>query len=88
MAAKLAVHFVADDPDPGLVTAMEAAFRDSGGDLVAVTAALLAHPAALGGSRRQGAPAVRFHRRRAAALGVPGDEVIGRWTRRSSAACC
>jgi uncharacterized protein (DUF1800 family) len=46
LAHKLAVHFVADDPDPGLVTAMEAAFRDSGGDLVAVTAALLAHPAA------------------------------------------
>jgi len=46
LARKLAVHFVADAPDPGLVAAMEAAWIDSGGDLLAVYAALLAHPAA------------------------------------------
>lgn len=46
IARKLAVHFVADDPDPGLVSAMSAAWSGSGGDLMAVYGALLAHPAA------------------------------------------
>ncbi|MCB1367867.1 MAG: DUF1800 family protein, partial [Rhodobacteraceae bacterium] len=46
IARKLAVHFVADDPDPALVVALEAAFRDSDGDLMQVYGALLAHPAA------------------------------------------
>lgn len=45
IARKLAVHFVADDPDPKLVAALEAVFRDSDGDLMQVYAALLAHPA-------------------------------------------
>ena len=46
IARKLAVHFVADDPDPGLVAAMTAAFRDTGGDLPSVYRAMLDHPAA------------------------------------------
>jgi uncharacterized protein (DUF1800 family) len=45
IARKLAVHFVADTPDPGLVDHVAAAFRDSDGDLLAVYAALLEHPA-------------------------------------------
>jgi uncharacterized protein (DUF1800 family) len=46
IAAKLARHFIADTPDPGLVATLERAFRDSGGALPAVYAAMLAHPAA------------------------------------------
>jgi uncharacterized protein (DUF1800 family) len=46
LARKLAVHFVADDPDPGLVAALAAAWRDGGGALRPVYAALLGHPAA------------------------------------------
>ncbi|NUB46533.1 DUF1800 domain-containing protein [Fertoebacter nigrum] len=46
IAAKLAVHFVADRPDADLVATLERAFLDSGGDLPAVYAALLNHPAA------------------------------------------
>lgn len=56
LARKLAVHFVADDPDPGLVAALQAAWQASGGDLTAVYAALLDHPAAwapLGAKARQ-----------------------------------
>jgi uncharacterized protein (DUF1800 family) len=56
IARKLAVHFVADDPDPGLVDALDLAFLRSGGQLAAVYAALLDHPAAwapLGGKVRQ-----------------------------------
>ncbi len=50
IARKLAVHFVADDPDPSLVAAMEAAFAGSGGDLPQVYAAMLDHPAAWDGA--------------------------------------
>ncbi len=46
MAGKLAVHFVSDTPEPALVDALEAAWRDSDGDLPLVYAALLNHPAA------------------------------------------
>ncbi len=46
IARKLAVHFVADEPDPGLVTALAGRFAETGGDLAAVIEALLGHPAA------------------------------------------
>lgn len=46
VAQKLAVHFVSDRPDPALVAHLTARFIDTGGDLMAVTAALLEHPAA------------------------------------------
>lgn len=41
IATKLARHFVADAPDPALVSALEQAFLDSGGDLRTVTQTLL-----------------------------------------------
>ena len=43
---KLAVHFVADDPPASLVDELAAVFADTGGDLGAVVAAMLRHPAA------------------------------------------
>ena len=46
IARKLAVHFVSDTPDAGLVGAMADAFAATGGDLTAVYAAMLEHPAA------------------------------------------
>jgi uncharacterized protein (DUF1800 family) len=46
VAWKLAVHFVADDPDPALVDHVAARYLASDGDLMAVYAALLEHPAA------------------------------------------
>jgi uncharacterized protein (DUF1800 family) len=46
IARKLAVHFVADTPDPGLVDRLAATFADSGGDLGTVAAALAADPVA------------------------------------------
>ncbi|MGI3184223.1 DUF1800 domain-containing protein [Nioella aestuarii] len=47
ISRKLADHFLSDTPDPGLVAAMQAVWMDTGGDLAAVTATLLTHPAAL-----------------------------------------
>jgi uncharacterized protein (DUF1800 family) len=46
LARKLAVHFVADDPDADLVAHVAQAWQQSGGDLMAVYAALLEHPGA------------------------------------------
>jgi uncharacterized protein (DUF1800 family) len=48
IAQKLAVHFVADPAPEALVAHLEAAFTASDGDLMAVYAALLEHPAAWG----------------------------------------
>lgn len=47
LSRKLVVHFVADDPDPDLVEAVATRWRDTDGDLLAVTRALVTHPAAL-----------------------------------------
>lgn len=46
MASKLAVHFVSDTPDPGLVDALEQTWRSSDGQLLEVYRTLLEHPAA------------------------------------------
>lgn len=46
LARKLAVHFVSDEPDPDLIAHIAAAWNKSDGDLLAVTAAMLDHPAA------------------------------------------
>lgn len=46
IAWKLAVHFVSDTPDPALVDHIAVRFQDTDGDLMAVYAALLEHPAA------------------------------------------
>jgi uncharacterized protein (DUF1800 family) len=46
IARKLARHFIADDPDKGLVTRLAKVFRDSDGDLGALARALIADEAA------------------------------------------
>lgn len=46
IAGKLAVHFVADTPDPALTSALEAVYLETGGDLLALATALVTHPAA------------------------------------------
>lgn len=51
VSLKLARHFVADEPPPDLVEMLASTFLETDGDLPAVYAALLAHPAALAGER-------------------------------------
>ena len=46
IAGKLARHFVADDPSPGLVARLQQAYLDSRGDLRAVYGALVSSPEA------------------------------------------
>jgi uncharacterized protein (DUF1800 family) len=43
IARKLAVHFVAEAPPPALVASLERTFRDTDGDLAAVTRTLVTH---------------------------------------------
>ncbi|WP_372605445.1 DUF1800 family protein, partial [Actibacterium sp.] len=53
LAQKLAVHFVADQPDPALVSALNTALAESDGDLMAVYAALLGHPSSWAETRQK-----------------------------------
>lgn len=49
LSRKLAVHFIADNPDPELVEAMAAGWRETGGDLPSVYSIMLEHPSAWDG---------------------------------------
>ncbi|NNG72309.1 DUF1800 domain-containing protein [Rhizobium laguerreae] len=46
ISRKLAVHFIADQPDEGMVSDMAEAWKKTDGDLTAVYTAMLDHPAA------------------------------------------
>lgn len=74
LARKLAVHFAADDPDADLVAALETVFHKTGGDLQAISAALVAHPkAGVGTKARQPFDLMVAALR---ALGVTPDSVM------------
>jgi uncharacterized protein (DUF1800 family) len=72
IANKLAVHFVADQPNPELVAAMTRAYLDSGGDLQMVYAAMLDHPAAWAPERVKARQPVEFVLAALRAFGMTG----------------
>ncbi len=76
LARKLAVHFVADDPPPDLVAALTARWRDTGGDLLAVTEALLTHPEAWRPEPRKVKPPLDFIASALRALAVPPETLL------------
>jgi uncharacterized protein (DUF1800 family) len=76
IAGKLAVHFVSDTPDPGLVQAMAGIWQETGGDLAAVTRAMLAHPAAWGAEFEKARQPFDFMVANLRALGVTGDRIM------------
>jgi uncharacterized protein (DUF1800 family) len=77
LSRKLAVHFVSDVPDPGLVTAMEVAYARTGGNLMAVYAAMLGHPAAWGADFAKARQPYDFIAAAMRALDVGPDDVLG-----------
>lgn len=77
LARKLAVHFVADDPDPALVQALAREWRASDGDLGRVTGALLDHPAAWAPAAQKARPPGEFLVAALRALGLSADAVYG-----------
>lgn len=82
IAGKLAVHLVSDTPDPALVAAVEAAWLETDGDLMAVYAALLGHPAAWQGAGNVKTP-LRFVASACRALAVPPSAFADAKTTRS-----
>lgn len=76
IARKLAAHFVSDTPDAGLVAALEAAFLATGGDLMAVYAALLTHPAAWGKAAEKVRQPFDFMVAALRGLGLTGDRFL------------
>lgn len=74
LARKLAVHFIADDPPPGAVAAMAAAYTATDGNLMAVYEAMLRHPAAwrTPPERAKVMPPFAFMQAALRGLGVPG----------------
>ncbi len=75
IARKLAVHFVSDTPDAALVDALEAAYRRSDGDLMAVYSALLEHPLSWGDIGGKAKQPFDFIASALVALGISGDEL-------------
>jgi len=73
IARKLAVHFVSDTPDPGLVATMSGVWTDTGGDLLAVCAVLLAHTDATADKARQ---PIDFMVASLRALGLNGADIV------------
>ncbi|MFN3825041.1 MAG: DUF1800 family protein [Pseudorhodobacter sp.] len=72
LSRKIAVHFLADDPDPGIVAAMTAEWLASGGNLRAVYGAMLHHPAAWAPGFRKARQPFDFIVAACRALGLDG----------------
>ncbi len=75
IARKLAVHFVSDAPDAGLVAALEAAWTTSGGNLDQVYEALLRHPAAWAHEADKARQPFEFMVAALRALGITGADI-------------
>ena len=77
IARKLAVHFVSDTPDAGLVDHLAARFAETDGALLPVYAALLEHPAARDPVPQKARQPYDFIAASLRALGVPGSALVG-----------
>lgn len=77
IAWKLAVHFVADDPDPGLVHSIAERFLETDGDLMETYRAMLEHPAAWAATLNNVKPPVDFVSSALRAFGVTPDLMKG-----------
>ncbi len=75
IAHKLAVHFISDTPDAGLVQHIKAAFLASKGDLMATYTAMMEHPAAWGVTLEKVKQPFDFIASSIKALGVSGQKI-------------
>jgi uncharacterized protein (DUF1800 family) len=82
LCGKLAVHFVSDTPDPALVADLTAVWTRTDGDLLAVSRALVAHPAANRPVLEKARQPFEFVVCALRALGVRGDDVVA-WDNRT-----
>lgn len=77
LARKLAVHFIADGPDHGLVSHMAARYSATRGNLMATYEAMLEHPAAWSGTLAKVKQPWDYVISALRALGVSGDVLDG-----------
>lgn len=82
LCGKLAVHFVSDTPDPALVADLVAVWTRTDGDLLAVSQALAAHPAANRPVLEKARQPFEFVTCALRALGIGGQAVAG-WDNRT-----
>lgn len=75
IARKLAVHFVSDEPDQGLVDAIASAFSRSGGALLPVYEAMLTHPSSWNKTAQKVRQPFDFIIAAVRALGVPTERL-------------
>ncbi len=76
LSRKLAVHFVADAPDEGLVGAMAEEWSATGGDLLAVVGAMLGHEAAWAPAKAKVKPPIEVLASGLRALGVEAGAIL------------
>jgi uncharacterized protein (DUF1800 family) len=77
LARKLAVHFISDTPDAGLVDDMAAAYLAADGALAPVYGAMLAHPTAFAAPAQKARQPFDFMVAAMRALEVPPGEILG-----------
>ncbi len=77
IAGKLATHFVSDPAPEILVNDLEDVFRETDGDLRALTEALIAHPAATDGPLAKVKTPMDFVASSMVALGARGEDIAG-----------
>lgn len=75
LSRKLAVHFTSDTPDEGLVAAMTARWRETGGLLPEVYRVMITHPALVDSFREKARQPFDFIVSSLRALGVTGAQV-------------
>lgn len=75
LASKLATHFVADAPPGELVEDLAQVYAATGGDLMALTQALVSHPLAARPVLAKVRPPMEFVGAAIVALGLTGDEI-------------
>lgn len=76
LARKIAVHFIADDPDAAMVAAMAEAYLAADGQLLPMYRAMLAHPAAWVPDLQKARQPYDFLVAAFRALGVTGDGMM------------
>lgn len=76
LATKLAMHFSSDEPDPGMVADLTNAYARSDGDLMAVYAVLVAHPALAAQFRQKVRQPFDFIAAALRALGLSADAAM------------
>lgn len=75
LSRKLAIHFLSDDPDPGVVDAMTSVWRETQGDLAQVYRVMVTHPALADSLRQKARQPFDFVVAGLRALGMSGDQV-------------